>query len=183
MNSITHSDDTSELAEWVTCTSRRKTPVLPRTRSVTVAGSALQLSYNLALPPHLPSPSNCFWTDGKLAAVTAAWLFPLPPNLLQVIQRELIFLLPASLPALQTSLHRSQLFQQLQNCSGWGLLPPMSQHSSGHSWTKAQRDLAVAALIRVTWQCKCSVTAYPGHSWSGEIKPLLMQAGPDWYPS
>lgn len=48
--------------------SRRKTPVLLRTRSVTVAGSALQLSYNLVLPPHLPSPSNCFWTDGKLAA-------------------------------------------------------------------------------------------------------------------
>lgn len=48
--------------------SRRKTPVLPRTRSVTVAGSALQLSYNLVFPPHLPSPSNCFWTDGKLAA-------------------------------------------------------------------------------------------------------------------
>lgn len=62
------SDDMSELAEWVTCMSGRKTPVLLRTRSLTVAGSALQLSYNLVLPPHLPSPSNCFWTDGKLAA-------------------------------------------------------------------------------------------------------------------
>lgn len=148
--------------------SRRKTPVLPHTRSVTVAGSTLQLSYNLVFPPHLPSPSNCFWTDGKLAARLCdlqLGFFPLPPNRLRVIQRELIFLLPASLPALQTSLHRSQLFQQLENCSGWGLLPPVSQHSSGHNWNKAQRDLTVVALIRVTRQYKSSVTAHPGHSW------------------
>lgn len=119
------------------------------------------------------------WQHGY---VTAAWLFPTPPKS-ALGYTELIFLLPASLPALQTSLHRSQLFQQLENCSGWGLLPPVSQHSSGHGWNKAQRDLTVVALIRVTAQCKCSVTAHPGHSWSGEIIFLLMQAGPDWYLS
>lgn len=64
-NSITHHAGMSELAEWVTCMSRRETLVLLSTRSVAPAGSALQLSYNLVLLPHLPFPSNYFWTNGK----------------------------------------------------------------------------------------------------------------------
>lgn len=60
----------SELAGWVTCMSRRETLTPPSTRSVTLAGPALQLRYNLVLPPYLPFPSNCFWTDGK----PVAWL-------------------------------------------------------------------------------------------------------------
>lgn len=38
------------------------------TRSVPPTSSTLQLRNNLLLPPHLPFPSNCFWTDGKLVA-------------------------------------------------------------------------------------------------------------------
>lgn len=40
------------------------------TRSVPPTSFTLQLRNNLLLSPHLPFPSNCFWTDGKLVGAT-----------------------------------------------------------------------------------------------------------------
>lgn len=96
--------------------SRRKTPVLPRTRSVTVAGSALQLSYNLVFPPHLPSPSNCFWTDGKLAA----WLcdcslaFSHSPQICSGLYKQSLFF--SSLPPFQ---HYKPVYTEVNCFNNW----------------------------------------------------------------